>query len=348
MKILIIIILFYSAYSQSNSQNLNYDSLVTANNELKSELLNTMLKLEESEIKQNQEKKSTEKVLNQIISLVSTANYIIAVLGIFIAVGGILLTWYINKVANKMNSSLKEANNIEKKVIELNEMIQEHPKKLYKKIKKEELLEYSIRLSRSPQDISNILTLLLVVELEEIHFNYIKKGFLNIEIHAKHLHENEPHFIDGYKEKYALLFFQHFLGLSLSDEKIKKEIQKRLNYLMICSYDIDMYKSTKDMAEVITAIGIEKHIDFLISFITNIGLTGHDGDNRIYEILFNSLEGISNRFTVLKALDDGGNVHATDIWFQFIEKEYSNTNLNKIEYGLYKKQTDKKALKSTK
>src|SRR5690606_3282036 len=131
------------------------------------------------------------------------------------------------KLRNENEELLKQTKETKNEVVEINELIQKDIYGLFLKIKREETIHILNRLVKIPEDISNLSQELLSRELRQEDYSLLKKAYLKVKVKPEK--ENTSDFISfssnyNYKEAYLLLFFQHFLDLSLKDEEINPEL----------------------------------------------------------------------------------------------------------------------------
>jgi hypothetical protein len=142
---------------------------------------------------------------SRLSNQISYTNLWISILVIVITIGGVILGLWIADLYKR----IKRAKKIVK---ETKEYIDGHNTDLYKKLKREDVLDKLKRLEEVPDDITNVLQLLLSVDLLPEDFFILKRAYLSI--------------IDddmGQASQYMTLFFQHHSYEVLKDPDIGKK-----------------------------------------------------------------------------------------------------------------------------
>ena len=190
-------------------------------------------------------------------------NIFLAVFALILTIGGIYLGWFINRREKNVQSLLKQVetkkeevekleektSNTRKEVMELSDNINKDIEGLYAKLRREETITHLKRLVYEPNDICNILPLLLSRELIESDFKYLLTAYRNLE------NKDDNGVVHGglfarslsSKGKYLLLFYQHFCGQALCHELVAAEIVSFFPYLLQCAFKNDVISSTTSM-----------------------------------------------------------------------------------------------------
>lgn len=186
----------------------------------------------------------------------SVASIVIAIL---IVILGIYVTWCqsrvesIKKIVEEKESSISR---LRKEVEQTNKQINGDLSSLYKKLRREETVTLINRLVEVPEDICNIGRQLLSRELMEEDFEILKRAFSKIE-------DEED---ENMKSRYITLFFQHFAGLSIKDDVLRKSFIDYFYYLIPACFRIDIQKSTKDMMAEIINLSPDIRLQIVIPF----------------------------------------------------------------------------------
>ena len=190
-------------------------------------------------------------------------NIFLAVFALILTIGGIFLGWFINRKEKKVQALLmqvetkkEEVEKLEEKtsktkddIVELNNNINGDIEGLYAKLRREETITYLKRLVYEPNDIGNILPLLLSRELIDSDFKYALAAYRNLENkHDKGL-KVEGLLVQRLSNKgqYLLLFYQHFCGQALCHELVAADIVAFFPYLLQCAFKNDVINSTISM-----------------------------------------------------------------------------------------------------
>ncbi len=155
---------------------------------------------------------------DQLGNLISYSGYILAILGL-------VLAWYINRQYEK----IKEMKDI---VESTKKYIDGHSEELYEKIKRDETVNLLDRLENVPEDITNIIQLLLSRDLFEEDYIRLKNPYLKI--------KNDTSQVMA-KNSYIILFMQHFPYQTLKDSDLKTDFILSINsHYLSTMFDRDM------------------------------------------------------------------------------------------------------------
>lgn len=190
-------------------------------------------------------------------------NIVLAVFALILTIGGIFLGWFINRKEKKVQALLmqvetkkEEVEKLEEKtsktkddIVELNNNINGDIEGLYAKLRREETITYLKRLVYEPNDIGNILPLLLSRELIDSDFKYALAAYRNLENKNDNGLKVEGLLVQRLSNKgqYLLLFYQHFCGQALCHELVAADIVAFFPYLLQCAFKNDVINSTISM-----------------------------------------------------------------------------------------------------
>lgn len=134
-------------------------------------------------------------------------------------------------------------------IVELNNNINSGIEGLYEKLRREETITYLKRLVYEPNDIGNILPLLLSRELIDSDFKYALAAYRNLENKNDNGLKVEGLLVQRLSNKgqYLLLFYQHFCGQALCHELVAADIVAFFPYLLQCAFKNDVINSTISM-----------------------------------------------------------------------------------------------------
>lgn len=201
---------------------------------------------------------SNETIANQI----AMVDVVIAIFSLLFAIAGIGLGVYISKLEKrivKMNRNVEEK---ERTIISLAKIVEETDKKiqsdisgLYKQLRNEETFTLLNRLDLEPKDISNIGNLLLARPLEDNGFPILKRSFLKLISIDDETDKDGELFGGSYKQRYLLLFFQHYMYFSILDDDLREEIVNDFKHGMNCAFKRDIIKSTEDFCKALSVGG---------------------------------------------------------------------------------------------
>lgn len=234
----------------------------------------------------SQEQSAIENSLNSV-------NILLAFSSILIAVGGIVLGWFINRKEKNINNLLQEVVRLEQQTVktkteiqQLNETINSDIEGLYQKLRKEETASIFKRLVDVPLDIANVDTLLLAREVDPNNFRYLitaYRKFKNIES------DDISPLIVGLpiSERYLLQFFQHFCGQAISHDLTRADLIDFFSTALECAFLSDVEYSTNSL---IICLNKEKSLDssnILFKYIKALSESRHGKQPAIYEIIVN-------------------------------------------------------------
>ena len=106
-----------------------------------------------------------------------------------------------------------------------------------------------------PEDISNLIDLLLSRNLAPNDYNLLKQAF-------DKLSKEDTNNI----ENYLILFFQHFAGRSISDVDLRNQIIADFDSLILAAFKNDIVKSTNDMLEALKTMSDEDKLQVVAPY----------------------------------------------------------------------------------
>jgi len=254
--------------------------------------------------------KINEQTLNSISHQIGATSLNITIFGILFAIVALGLGVYITFIERKTfvireetRGLLQQTVQTKEDVVKINELIQKDIYGLFLKIKREETVHVLNRLLKVPEDISNLATVLLSRELEKEDFYILKKAFLDVRPENK-LEPGHIRLRMKYKDSYRLLFFQHFLDLSIADDNIGPELIEFYPKAIACAFQNDIIKSTEDFIKAIVDKGFQHCKREISSFIKGLSQSDYKDFDKVYEIIFNGLKDRYDRFKFLGLIDD--------------------------------------------
>ncbi len=229
-----------------------------------------------------------------IANEISSVNLVLTIVSIIIAVLSAILGWYVTMMYNRIKDMKKDITDKEasvmetsKKVNEINEKIQSDISGLFSQLEEEESIRLLKRLERIPEDIGNLNETLLTRELDNKWFPILKNAYFKL------LRGKEADFIprlgsQSKKNSYLLLFFQHYLGLAVTDKDLQEDI---INYFpsgCMCAFENDIEKSTKDLLEALNKLPNRgKATEILAKYLMAVNESRHKDYNVLKDILVN-------------------------------------------------------------
>ncbi len=335
MKKILIVILMFPTFVFSQKIN---DSILIEQNQSKIE--NLIKDFEELKNKYDYQLKVNDQTLNSISNQIGATSYNISIFAFLfgvIAIGlGVYVTWVerkIIKLRDENESLLKQTNATKNEVVVINELIQKDIYGLFLKIKREETTHILNRLVKIPEDISNLSQELLSRELKQEDYRLLKKAYLKLK--SKPLKENSPEYnsdIENCKTSYLLLFFQHFIGLSLKDEEINDDLIEYYSHGIYCAFENDIIKSTEDFAKALIDLGYQSKGKEISSFFIGVANSEFKNFNKIYEIIYDSFKIRDDRFFLYKLLEHSNEIRIAKVNFgKLLISEYGKTDLTASE-----------------
>lgn len=159
------------------------------------------------------------------------------------------------------------------------------------------------RLLKVPKDISNVSSELLSRELEREDFKILKKAYLSLD---ELLPIKQGPYRSGleYKDSYKLIFFQHFLDLAIKDESIGPDLIIFYPHGIICSFENDILKSTKNFIKAIVDLGYQTRLEEISSFFKGLSNSSYCDFEELYMILFDGLKSRDDKFKFFNLIPD--------------------------------------------
>lgn len=210
-----------------------------------------------------------------IANEINAVNTMLVAFTIVFGIIGVFIGWYISflqKKVTKMSDNIAEK---EQKIISLANTVEETDKKihgdirgLYAELRNEETMTFLHRLEEEPQDIANLSELLLARTLSSEGFSILRKAYLKLKSLGPEIYDKESLLEFSDKQKYIIMFFQHYLREAILDDDIRPDITKELKHSMTCAFKRDIIKSTEDfcMALSVNEVHFDK-VSLLIDYL---------------------------------------------------------------------------------
>jgi hypothetical protein len=279
-----------------------------------------------------------EKTISNISSQLDAASYNITIFGILFGIAAIILGIYVTRIENKVvkikeesTCLLNETKKNKEEVVAINNLIQKDIYGLYLKIKREETNHILNRLLIVPRDISNLMDQLLSRELEACDFKVLKEAYIKL---LKLPEEQRGEFGAGlsYEEHYKILFFQHFLDLSIKDEIIGPDLIDFYPQAIECAFENDIIKSTTDLMKVIIESGYKSMEKEIKNYIKGLSKSIYKDSELIYKIIFDKLQNRENQFGFFNLIpEDKESRIGKSNYGKLLISTYANTPLSDIE-----------------
>lgn len=332
MKIITITLLMLVSilsYSQSKQDTTWKNRLIKLENQVGDiEKINLEVEIATLKDKLDFQQKMSEQSISSISNQLDSASYNLTLFGLLFGIGAIGLGLYVTYIERKIvkigeeNKELLTKNQKIKEDVEtLNRLIQSDIYNLFLKIKREESVHILDRLVKVPKDISNVCQTLLSRELEREDFTKLRQAYSNLgDI------KNEYH------HQYHLLFFQHFLDLSLKDDKLRKDISEFIPTGISAAFENDIIKSTFDFVTTLVDLGIQEFKTEVNLFFKGLTNSEFKTFETVYQLLFDNLKSRKNRFELFSVIESSDDKRQAKIEFgKLLKNKYSVDNPTESE-----------------
>lgn len=335
-KIITILILFTSAavFSQTKQDTTlksGLDKLEITLQEIKNKNIENEIALlkDNLDFQQKMIEQSNSSISNQLDS----ASYNLSLFGLLFGIGAIGLGLYVTYIERKIvkigeeNKELLTKNQkIKEDVEDLNKLIQSDIYNLFLKIKREESVHIIERLVKVPKDITNVCDTLVSRDLYQEDFPKLKQAYLNL-----------PNKVEGnFGHYYKIVFFQHFLRSSLSDENLREDISKFIPSGIIASFENDIANSTIEFVSVILDKGIQEFKSEINLYFNGLSNSQFKDYVVVYQLFFDNLKSRKNQFEIFNIVESTEpNRHAKIEYGKILENKYSKDNPSESEKLAY-------------
>lgn len=252
--------------------------------------------------------KSIVEITNSSIgNQISMLNVSIAVFSFFFVIAGVFIGIYISNLEKRVvrikeDIEKKEAtiNTLAKTVEETDKKIQSDINGLYIKLRDEESITLLKRLEEEPQDIENLGNLLLARQIKPDGFPILKAAFFKL-LESGEIADRGSSDTLSYKERYLLLFLQHFMRDSMMDDIIREELRSFFPQGIICEFKRDVIKTTIDFCSVLSDnnVSFDKE-NILVDYLKAINNSDYSNLRDLKNILENN---ISSQKLLLNAIN---------------------------------------------
>ncbi len=278
------------------------------------------------------QQKMAEQSISSISNQLDSASYSLTLFGLLFTIAAIGIGIYVTYVERKI-VKIREANQellvknqkIKEDIEAVNKLIQSDIYNLFLKIKREESVHILDRLVKVPKDIVNFSFALVSRELQEEDFRKIRQAYLNLgEVQGQ------------FKPEYLVLLFQHFLGQSLNDEKLRKVIADFIPAGIRAAFENDMEKSTSELATFLVDKGIQNYKSEVNQFFKGLTNSEYKKYNAVYRLFFDNLKTRKNRFEIFNVVESTQDKRQAKIEFgKLLQISYSTDNPTESELLVY-------------
>lgn len=268
----------------------------------------------------------TDKTFNSLSIQMSGSSYSLTIFGFLFAVIAIFLGLYISnikdnieKISGENKDMLAKNKEIKRYVRDIDKYIKGNINGLYLKIKREEISNILKRLVNIPEDINNVAPSLFIADLTDGDFYILKRAYENLNPVTRE-----------FMGTYATIFFQHFFGQTMIDEKLKNAVMSWILNCIDDSFPNDIIKSSKDFVKVINDKGVLHFKDDINSYFIGISSSKHKDFNNLYKIIFDNLKS-KNRIDFFNAIELSSSVMYSKVYFgNLILEEFGSENQSEV------------------
>ena len=196
---------------------------------------------------------ANDGVSNQL----STANYLLALVAVVIAIVAIWLGIYIgNKkkeielMAKTIDETKDAVTKIAKDTENLDKKVHSNLSDLYKDLRKEETNTIINRLVEEPSDISNLIVFLATRVLSDEYYPLLREAYLNLPQNPDGVSAYTTY--DEYRDRYILLFFQHYIDKAVKDDAVRPRLLNNLVASCKAAFKSDIIKTTIDLSKALS------------------------------------------------------------------------------------------------
>lgn len=256
--------------------------------------------LAEQEATNNIISKSFDGVSMQL----SGASHTLAILGITLGLFGFGIGVYVTyaqyqvySIYSKNKLLLIESEKIKKEVEELNELMQSYIPKLYKQIKREEIVSILEGLSERPENIINNSSFLLTQTLQKEDFEKLLSASNRLLMTA-----TDNSMLHEMKMQYCTILAQNFTYESMMKDSFKNEFLDKFWQVLRRFFIVDIQNSLEGFGRYMKVKTIER-IDYEIDiYFRALETAIHQPSFEIYNPLISKLDK-NERLSLLKVLD---------------------------------------------
>lgn len=279
-----------------------------------------------------------DKTFNNISAQLEAASYNITIFSFLFAIAAIILGIYVTKIENKVvrikeetDKLLVETKKNKEEVVSINNLIQKDINGLYLKIKREETCYMLNRLVLVPKDIANLSYQLFSREVEKGDFEVLKKAYIKLMQLPEEQRESYG-LGASFESDYLMIFFQHFLDLSVKDEIIGKDMIRFYSQGINCSFENDIVKSTTDFMSALVETGYKTKENEINCYMKGLSGSIYKNTEDVYKIFFDKLQNRNNQFGFFMLIEDSIECRiGKSNYGKLLISSYSNTELNDEE-----------------
>lgn len=193
---------------------------------------------------------SNDFISNQL----EASNRYLTVVSIVLSVLGIILGIYVTIMERKMLKMVSSISESEKMIKTLESDIKGNIRGVFQKVRKADTEALLIRLEQVPGDIANVVRLLLVRDMDKNDYQSLKKAYNSLKV--KNLQDEICDYDENtYGDLYLLLFFRHFLRMSIMDAELRDPMISFFDKGIEASFENELYDVFKEIASLLKDYG---------------------------------------------------------------------------------------------
>lgn len=271
----------------------NLEEKVEVLNASKTEMLQSITRIQGQQDLLEERVGNLVEVINasndNISNVLNASNSYLTVVSIVIGLLAAGLALYVTYLERKMKSMKDTVSQINQDILakeaEVKLLVNQVNNDIggfFVKIRREDTKAMLKRLSRVPEDITNMEDALLSRELETEDFLLLKQAYMTL-IEKGRDKDKVGLFKSTKGEQYLLLFFQHFSGLSVEDDFIRERIVPYFQRGLDCAFDNDVMKVIDDLGGVLGKNNTTfDRLDVLARFISALSRSTETKDHPEY------------------------------------------------------------------
>lgn len=215
-------------------------------------------------------------ISNEIASsnnYLTVISIVIGVVSLFLTVIGFGIGYYINSLCKKVKDAENTISEKERIIKDLSHAVKETDDKItndlesiYNRLRREELKAILKRLETEPLDICHYQSILLANDLEDVMFESLYRAYQKLKA-SGNADRGASIFESSYKNKYLLVFFQHYLCQSLLNVDLREDIIKFFEEGCRCAFERDMIKCTNDLCKALNELKFPKRVDVMCEYL---------------------------------------------------------------------------------
>lgn len=261
-----------------------------------------------------QEQAAIDNSLSSANHNISIFSYIVAAIGIIIAIGSFAFGVYfskkteqilerVDKKRDQIDKLKREITTIKDEAKSLNNEIKDNVDGLFNRLRRNDTISILERLVDVPEDIGNLGDMLLARKLYPSDFDLLLKAYTKLMSENKESAENKPMLQMSQKEQYLLLFFQHFCGKSIQSSLLKDDVISYFSTALRCAFKIDIKNSLLSLLETLNNFDINgENESILAKYLAKLNKSKHKTYTEPYQLIVDNCNDTINLQSVWNKL----------------------------------------------